>query len=293
VTDQAVLTEEFGRSRGRLRAIAYRMLGSAAEADDAVQETWLRAWRADTDAVRNMTAWLTTVTGRVCLDMLRSRQARREDPVDPDPELADASGGPEDEAIQEESIGLAMLVVLDRLSPAERVAFVLHDLFGVPFEEIAPIVDRSPVTAKKLASRARHRVRGGAARRPAADLARQREVVAAFLAASRSGDIGGLLTVLAPDVVRRADPATLPPASQAVLRGARAVAEETRGNAARARFAVPALVDGAIGVVVAPRGQLALVIKVGFDGDRITALDIISDPDRLREIDLAVPPRTH
>lgn len=293
MTDQAVLTEEFGRSRGRLRAIAYRMLGSTAEADDAVQETWLRAWRADTDAVGNMSAWLTTVTGRVCLDMLRSRRARREDPADPDPELMDGSDGPEDEAIQEESIGLAMLVVLDRLSPAERVAFVLHDLFGVPFEEIAPIVDRSPVTAKKLASRARHRVRGGAARSPAADLARQRQIVEAFLAASRAGDIGGLLAVLAPDVVRRASLAALPPGSQAVLRGAQAVAEETRGNAARAMSAVPALVDDAIGVVVAPRGRLELVIKVGFDGDRIAALDVVSDPDRLREIELAVPPVTH
>jgi RNA polymerase sigma-70 factor (ECF subfamily) len=229
--------------------------------------------------------------------MLRSRASRREHPLGP-PDGDPAAGGdtrpgggvdPEDEAVLADSVGLALLVVLDRLSPAERVAFVLHDLFAVPFDQIAPIVDRTTVTTKKLASRARHRVRGQAAV-PEADLARHRHVVDAFLAASRDGDIEGLLAVLAPDVVRRADRVSLPAGAPTEIRGARALAEETRTNAARARFARPALVDGAVGVVVAPLGRLAVALALTIEGDRIVEVDVIADPDRLARLDLAVLP---
>ncbi|TDD91347.1 sigma-70 family RNA polymerase sigma factor [Actinomadura rubrisoli] len=289
--DQAELAERFDRSRGHLRAVAYRMLGSADEADDAVQETWLRASRADTAAVANMTGWLTTIVGRICLDMLRSRKRRPEDPTDLaglEPSLVPRDpADPEDEAVLADSVGLALLVVLDALGPAERVAFVLHDLFAVPFAEIAEIVGRSPATTKKLASRARGRVHGTAAV-PAADLARQRKVVDAFLAASRAGDLDGLLAVLAPDVVRRAAPA-VPGGEAAELRGARRLAEETLTNTARARFARPVLVDGALGVAVAPRGRLLLVLALTIEGDRIAAIDVISAPDRLRELRLSLP----
>ncbi|MEU8194626.1 sigma-70 family RNA polymerase sigma factor [Microbispora amethystogenes] len=293
MNDQAQLAEHFDRSRGHLRGVAFRMLGSADEADDAVQETWLRACRADSASVDNLTAWLTTITGRVCLDMLRSRSRRREDFADlteldmlaPHEETAD----PADEAVLADSVGLALLVVLDTLGPAERAAFVLHDLFAVPFDEIAVIVERTPAAAKKLASRARRRVHD-TADVPSSDLVRQRVVVDAFLAASRAGDIDALLAVLAPDVVRRADAVALrgQVRAQAEMRGARAVAEETRTNIRRARFAWPALVNGAVGAVVAPHGRLQLVIEFAFSGDRIASIDVIGDPARLKEVRLGL-----
>ena len=291
--DKAQLTElagEFERSRGHLRAVAFRMLGSADDAEDAVQEAWLRASGADIGNVVNMTGWLTTIVGRICLDMLRARGRRGEELTDMAGfELAAAdsdAAGPDDQAIMADSVGLALMVILDRLGPAERVAFVLHDLFAVPFDEIAGIVDRSPAAAKKLASRARHRVHGTATV-PAADLTRQRQVVDAFLAASRAGDLGALLAVLAPEVVRRADRAVLPAGVPAELRGVRRVAEAALTNAGLARFARPALVNGVIGMVVAPRGRLLRVLEVTIDGDRITAIDVIGEPARLRRLDLA------
>lgn len=287
---QAELAEQFDRSRGQLRAVAYRMLGSAGEAEDAVQEAWLRASRVDTGAVVNMTGWLTTIVGRVCLDMLRSRRRRAEelaDVADLERVIAHDGATPEDEAVLADSVGLALLVVLDRLGPAERIAFVLHDLFAVPFDEIAKIVERSPTAAKKLASRARRRVRGTATV-PAADLASQRKVVEALLAATRAGDLDAVLAVLAPDVVRRADRAALRASAETEVRGARRVAEETVTNAGRARFARPVLVNGAIGLVVAPRGRLLFVLEVAIDGDRVTAINVIGDPTRLRRLDLAV-----
>jgi len=291
VGNQAELARDFDRARGHLRAVAFRMLGSADDADDAVQETWLRASRADASVVVNMTGWLTTITGRVCLDMLRARQRRGEELTDmsdfePAAGSADAAG-PEDQAVLADSVGLALMVVLERLGPFERVAFVLHDMFAVPFEEIARIVDRSPVAAKKMASRARRRVQGEATV-PAADLTRQRHVVDAFLSAARAGDIASLLAVLAPDVIRRADRAALPPGVPTEIRGARRVAEGAVTFLERARFARPALVNGTIGVVVAPRGRLQLAVEVTIDGDRITAIDLIGDPGRLRQLDLAV-----
>ncbi|MEU1165660.1 sigma-70 family RNA polymerase sigma factor [Streptomyces sp. NPDC005921] len=280
------LAAEFEARRGRLRAIAYRMLGSAGDAEDAVQEAWLRLSRAGGAGVGNLGAWLTTVVSRICLDMLR---ARRELPYGEEPpERAVAAGdGPEEEAVLADSVGLALLVVLERLSPAERVAFVLHDLFAVPFERIAAITDRSLPAAKKLASRARHKVRGTSAL-PAAELDRHRGVVEAFLAAARGGDLGALLDVLAPDVVRRADPAVLPPGMATELRGARAVAEGTVLLRRRARFAVPALVDGRVGLVVAPRGRLLYVLRVSVEGDRVAAYEVVADPARLRGLELAV-----
>ncbi|WP_437611096.1 sigma-70 family RNA polymerase sigma factor [Sorangium sp. So ce834] len=288
---QAELAEQLDRARSHLRAVAFRMLGSVDEAEDAVQEVWLRASRADASAVANVTGWLTTILGRVCLDMLRARRRRGEELTESGEldQVVDHGGspGPEDEAALADAVGLALLVVLDTLGPAERVAFVLHDLFAVPFDEIAAIVGRSPAAAKKLASRARHRVRGGAAA-PAAELAGHREVVEAFLAASRAGDLGALLAVLAPDVVRRADRAALRGGAEAEVRGARRVAEETATNAGRARFARPALVNGAVGVVVAPRGRLQLVLEVAIEGGRVAAIDVIGEPARLRQLRLAV-----
>ncbi len=277
------LAEQFERSRGHLRAVALRLLGSAEEADDAVQEAWLRAAAADVGPVVNHAGWLTTIVGRVGLDMLRSRRRRAEDPADAVAvERATPAAGPEDEAILTESVGLATLVVLNRLEPAERVAFVLHDMHAVPFARIAEILGRSPAAARKLASRARGRVHGAAAA-PASDLARQRVVVEAFLAASRAGDLDALLAVLTEDVVRRGGPA----ATQEI-RGARPVAEETRANAVLARHARPALVDGRVGVVVAPCGRLLLVLAIGIDGDRVASIDVADGHVRLSRIDLAV-----
>lgn len=287
------LARRFEEQRDRLRAVAHRLLGSASEAEDAVQEAWLRLGRVDGSQVENLPAWLRTVVSRICLDLLRSRVARREELVGqqpPDQPWEDGTGqgaDPEQEALLVESVGRALLVVLDRLGPAERVAFVLHDMFAVPFEQIAPIVERTPVATKKLASRARHRVHGVPVR-PAGELAGHRRVVEAFLAASRGGDLAGLLVVLAPDVVRRADPAALPAGVALQSCGARAVATETLVFGRRARWAAPALVDGAVGVVVAPGGRLVLALAVTVVGERIAAYEVIADPARLARLELAV-----
>jgi len=261
--------------------------GSLSDADDAVQEAWLRLSRlssSDAGAIENLEAWLRTAVSRLCLDILRTRTSRREEPLDwHAPACAAQDGDPEQEALLLDSVGRAMLVVLDALAPAERVAFVLHDLFAVPFDEIAPVVGRTPATAKKLASRARLRVRGAPAV-PRAELARQRSVVEAFLAAARSGDLDALLAVLAPDVVRRADPAVLQP----VLSGADAVARQTLVLGPRARFAEPALVNGMVGAVIAPHGRLQLVLAVTVTGGRVAGYDVIADPARLAQLELAV-----
>ncbi|HEY7063660.1 MAG TPA: sigma-70 family RNA polymerase sigma factor [Chloroflexota bacterium] len=285
------LADRFEAQRGNLHQVAYRMLGSASEAEDAVQETWLRLARVDAEAVENLAGWLRTVVSRVCLDVLRARASRREEPLGPraldEPGQGGQGGDPEQEAVLADSVGRALLVVLDRLGPAERVAFVLHDMFSVPFDEIAPIVERSAVATKKLASRARHRVRGAAAI-DGAELARQRRVVEAFLAAARLGDVDAILALLAPDVVRRADAAALPPGRAAVVRGARAVAEEIAVFGQNARFAEPALVSGGVGIVVAPRGRLLLALVVTIAGEQIVEYELIADPTRLQGLTLAV-----
>ena len=282
------LAERFEENRTRLRAVAYRMLGSLSEADDAVQEAWLRLSRSDTSGVENLCGWLTTVVARVSLDMLRSRKSRREEPLGahlPDPIVSRADGiDPEHEALLADSVGLALLVVLETLAPAERVAFVLHDMFAVPFDEIAPIVGRSPTTARQLASRARRRVQG-AATVPDADLTRKRGVVAAFLAASRDGDFGALLALLDPDVVLRADRAAVHAGASKEVRGAPAVADTFSG---RAWFAQPALVNGAAGAVWAPRGRPRVVFGFTIARGKIVAIDLVADPERLRQLDLAV-----
>ncbi len=289
--DRAWLTERFEEHRTRLRAVAYRMLGSLSEADDAVQEAWLRLSRADTTGVENVTGWLTTVVARVCLNMLRTRQSRREEPLDvhvPDQIIShEGSGAPEQEALLADSVGLALLVVLDTLSPAERLAFVLHDMFAVPFEEIGPMIERSPAAARQLASRARRRVKG-VVPVPDADLTRQRQVVDAFLAASRGGDFDALVALLDPDVVLRADRAAGPTRTPIVIRGAHAVAKGAFAASERARFTQPALVNGAVGLVMAPRGRLFLVLGFTITDGKITEIDVIADPDRLRQLDLAV-----
>jgi RNA polymerase sigma factor (sigma-70 family) len=281
------LTQQFEANRPRLRAVAYRMLGSLSEAEDAVQEAWLRLSRSDRGTIENLGGWLTTVVARICLDMLRSRHSRREEPLAAHTTEMQREGAidPEQEAELADSVGLAMLVVLETLGPAERLAFVLHDMFAVPFDEIAPIVGRSPAAARQLASRARRQVQGSASV-PEVDLARQREVVEAYLAAARGGDFERLLAVLDPEVVLRADPATMPAGAPAELRGARAVA--TNAVARRARFAQAALVDGAVGIIVAPRGQLLLVLKLTFKEGKIAGINVIADAEELRRMDLAV-----
>jgi RNA polymerase sigma-70 factor (ECF subfamily) len=283
------LTERFEENRAHLRAVAYRMLGSLSEADDAVQEAWLRLSRAGTSGVENLGGWLTTIVARVCLDMLRSRKSQREEPWGehvPEPAVGrEAGSDPEHEALLADSVGLALLVVLETLAPAERLAFVLHDMFAVPFEEIAPIVGRSPAAARQLASRARRRVQGSDTV-PDADLTRQREVVDAFLAASRAGDFEALLAVLDPDVVLRTDRAVLPAGAPAEVRGAEAVAR--RAGRGGARAAQPALVNGAVGVVVAPRGRLMMVLRFTIAGGKIAEIEAVADPERLRQLDLAV-----
>jgi RNA polymerase sigma factor (sigma-70 family) len=286
--DHDWLAERFEAHRSHLRAVAYRMLGSVSEADDAVQEAWLRLSRADTSEVENLGGWLTTVVGRVCLDMLRSRRSRREEPLEapvPDSVASRADGvDPEHEALLADSVGLALLVVLDTLAPAERLAFVLHDMFAVPFDQIAPIVGRSPNAAKMLASRARRRVHE-AGTVPDADRSRQRAVVDAFLAASRGGDFDALLALLDPEVVVRADRAAVDVGASREVRGAPAVAGTFSG---RARFAQPALVDGAVGAVWAPGGRPRVVFGFTITDGKIVAIDILADPERLRELDLTV-----
>ncbi|MGY4963169.1 sigma-70 family RNA polymerase sigma factor [Streptomyces sp. 900105245] len=272
--DRDFLADRFEGYRGHLRSVAYRMLGSAAEAEDAVQEAWFRLHRSDTREVENLGGWLTTVVGRVCLDMLRSRRTRGEEPLDTWRPAPSAEPDPAQDALLADSVGVALLVVLDTLSPAERLAFVLHDLFGVPFEEIGGILGRSPAAARQLASRARRRVRGAGA--PETDLARQREVVDAFLAAARDGDFDGLLAVLDPDVVARSE--------AGVTSGAAAVAAGAAGFARLARIARPALVDGATGLVVLVDGRPERVLTFAFAADRITVVDIVTAPDRLADL---------
>ncbi|MEV3926171.1 sigma-70 family RNA polymerase sigma factor [Actinomadura coerulea] len=282
------LAERFEAHRANLRAVAYRMLGNPGETDDAVQEAWLRLTRNGPAGIDDLEAWLRTVVARICLDMLRARTSRREEPYGWHSPVQPDDGDPETETVLIDSVGRAMLVVLDALGPAERVAFVLHDVFAVPFDQIAPIVERTPAAAKKLASRARHRVRGAAAP-PPPERAEQRRVVEAFLAAARGGDLDALLAVLAPDVVRRADHAALTPGRPAVLRGAGPVAREMRLFGRRAAYAAPALVDGTLGAVVAPHGRLLLALAVTVHDGRVTAYEMIADPARLTALDLAVP----
>ncbi len=282
------LAERFEANRPHLRAVAYRMLGSLSEADDAVQESWLRLSRSDTSEVENLGGWLTTVVARVCLDMLRSRESRREEPVGvhvPDPIVSREDGiDPEHEALLADSVGLALLVVLDTLNPAERLAFVLHDVFAVPFDEIARVVGRSPTAARQLASRARRRVQG-VAMVPDADLTASREVVDAFLAASRNGDFDALLAVLDPDVVFRADRGAMASSASMEVRGASAVAKQFLG---RARSTQPVLVNGAVGAVAVSGGQLFAVLGFTVRHGKIVEIDVLADPARLRKIDLTV-----
>ncbi|MGK5684983.1 sigma-70 family RNA polymerase sigma factor [Actinoplanes sp. URMC 104] len=267
--------ERFEASRPRLRAVAYRMLGSTAEAEDAVQEAWLRLNRTGAREIDNLDAWLTTVVGRVCLDMLRSRASRHESVLEDGP----ANGGPEEEALLADSVGLALLVVLDTLTPAERLAFVLHDLFAVPFDEVAPIVGRSPEAARQLASRARRRVQGRPADRPAG-----REVVDAFLAASRDGEFATLLSLLDPDVRLRVDDYARQRMGTAVEpQGADALARFFTG---KARNAHAALIGGSLGIRVAPGDDTLLVVVFTMAGGRITAMDAVGDPARLRELEI-------
>jgi len=281
------LTERFEAERGKLEAVAYRLVGSRSEAEDAVQEAWIRLGRAD--GIDNLGAWLRTVVTRICLDMLRSRKVRQEEFAGPDvlEQTAAVRRTPEDEALVADSVSRALLVVLDTLEPAERIAFVLHDMFAVPFAQIAPIVERNPVATKKLASRARQKVQGTPAV-PPAELARQRRVVSAFLDAARAGDLAAILEVLDPDVVRRVDATALSPGVAAELRGARAVAEGTVALAARSQFAELALVNGEVGIVLAPDGRLFLAITFTSEADRITSYDVVADPDRLGRLSFGI-----
>jgi RNA polymerase sigma factor (sigma-70 family) len=292
MSGKKLLMDEFEAHRARLNAVAYRMLGTRAEAEDAVQEAWLRLTRSDTDSIANLGGWLTTVVGRLCLDMLRARKSRREDSLDemqndmsrPEPALAATSTTPEDELAMADSVGLAMLTVLETLPPGERVAFVMHDVFAVPFDEIAGIVGRSADATRQLASRARRRVQGA---QPAdrIDNARRRAVVDAFLAAARGGDFQALLTILDPDVILRADAVAVKLGGQAELHGASAVAEFFNGKAQAAR---PALVDGVMDAAVVPGGQLFLVLRFEIAGGRIAGIETVADPSSIAAFDLSL-----
>ena len=278
------LARQFEANRPHLRAVAYRMLGSTGEVDDAVQETWLRLSRSETGEINNLRGWLTTVVARICLDMLRARKSRREEPMSPlvpEPVAFDAHA---EDVEMADSVGAALLIVLETLAPAERLAFVLHDMFAVPFEEIAPIVGRTPAAARQLASRARRRVQG-MPEITDPDLDRQRRIVDAFLAAARNGDFEGLLAVLDPDVVARADQAAAKLGSAAEIRGAAAVAGFFKGRAQAAR---PALVDGALGIAVLLGGQLRVVLRLTFAGERIAGVEAIADAERLAGMDTEV-----
>ncbi|HEV7651718.1 MAG TPA: sigma-70 family RNA polymerase sigma factor [Actinophytocola sp.] len=287
--EAAVLTEQFEEHRPRLRAVAYRMLGSFAEADDAVQEAWIRLDRTDTGDVRNLAAWLTTVVARVCLNALRTRERRREEPLEvrlPDPVVSRADGpDPEQEALLADAVGLALLVVLDSLAPAERLAFVLHDMFAVPFEDIAAMIERSPAATRQLASRARRRVRGEAPV-PDPDLGRQREVVDAFFAATRHGDFDALVAVLDPDIVLRGDGGPGRPRLTVRLDGAHAVAGQATMFRQFAGGLHPVLVNGAAAVMVLVHGRAFALMAFTVSGGRIAAMDILLDPDRLAELKL-------
>lgn len=282
MTENKILAEEFEAQRPHLRAVAFRMLGSLAETDDAVQEAWLRLQSAASSGIENPGAWLTTVVARICLDMLRTRKSRREEPLDTEGRiLPRAEPDPEQEALLAEAVGLALLVVLTRLDPSERIAFVLHDMFALPFEDIAPIVDRSVDAARQLASRARRRVQG--AEPPAAELPKQRAAIDAFLSASRANDLGALIAVLDPDVVFQSDAAAVRMGGPSEARGAEAVARLFAGRAQAARAA---LVDGALGAIVAPRGKLLLVLRTTIEGGRITAIQAVADRAILQGLEL-------
>ena len=285
------LAQRFEERRGHLRAVAYRMLGSLSEADDAVQEAWLRLNRSDAGAIENLNGWLTTVVGRICLTALKARRARREEPLGihvPDPVVSPADElDPEQEALLADSVGLALLVVLDALSPAERLAFVLHDMFAVPFDEIAPIVGCSPTAARQKASRARRRVQGHAPV-PDADLSTQQEVVDAFMAAAREGDFDALVAVLDPDVVLRADVGAPPAGMSREIRGAEAVASQALSFSRLDLYTRPALINGAAGAVTSREGEPFSVVGFTVRGGRIVQIDILADPERLRRLDLTV-----
>jgi RNA polymerase sigma factor (sigma-70 family) len=293
VDEREWLTERFQQHRPHLRAVAYRMLGSVSEADDALQEAWLRIRDQHPESIENMQAWLTTVVGRVCLNMLRSRQARPQEELwevhVPDPVVTFAdSADPEQEALLADSVGLALLVVLEALTPAERLAFVLHDVFGVSFAEIAGMLDRSEEAAMQLASRARRRVQNSP--EPDPDLAQQRRVVDAFFAAARDGDFEALVQVLDPDVVLRIDGGRLRHSASLFLRGADAVAAHTRTYSKLHPYVIPAMVNGTAGAVIAPHGQPFSVMAFIVTNGKITAIDTLLDPERLQELDLAIPP---
>jgi RNA polymerase sigma factor (sigma-70 family) len=310
MTDSEWLATAFEEHRDHLRAVAYRLLGSSSDADDAVQDTWLKLTGADPSEVENLGGWLTTVVARVSLNMLRSRRYRHEEPVGgawpgaaeaaagtgavagPDgPSLASQAGDPEDEAVLADSVGLALLVVLDTLTPAERLAFVLHDMFAMPFTEVAAVLGRSLEATRQLASRARRRVRGAPSPDRAADLARQREVATAFLAASRGGDLAALVALLDSDVTLTADAAVLPAGRPALLRGAETVARGAVVSSARAGQSRLALVNGSVGIVFAPSGRLQVVLALTVSpARRITAIEVIADPGRLRQLRLALLP---
>jgi RNA polymerase sigma-70 factor (ECF subfamily) len=287
VPELPLATEWFETQRPRLRAVAYRMLGSLSEADDALQEAWLRADRADTADVENPAAWLTTVVARVCLNMLRSRENRREEPLEA--ARAPVTGAvvdPEEEALLADSVGLALLVVLDRLTPDERLAFVLHDMFAMPFDEIGAMLEKTPAATRQLASRARRRVRGTPV--PEADLPRQRRVVDAYLAATRGGDFDGLLALLHPDVVLRADRSVVPTPEPLRIAGAHPVAEGAMASMGRARFTAAVLVDGRLGLAMLEAGRLRLVLSFTLADRLITEIDVIADRERLREVEVAL-----
>ncbi|MFA1623493.1 sigma-70 family RNA polymerase sigma factor [Rhizobium mongolense] len=283
--EKKFLADEFEANRAHLKTVAYRMLGSRAEAEDAVQEAWLRLGRSDTSEVGNLGGWLTTVVARICLDMLRSRKSRREEPLDPPvhEKIADTakSADPEREIVLADSVGVALLVVLEQLAPAERVAFVLHDMFDLPFDEIAPVIGRTPEATRQLASRARRRVQG-TTEAPEAGIEHKKEVVRAFLAASRDGNFQALLAVLHPDVVFAPDATAARFGHAGALHGAQAVATTFNG---RARGALPAFVDGGFGFIVRIQDQLRIVVKIGFDGEKIATIEAIANPDHIERIE--------
>jgi RNA polymerase sigma-70 factor, ECF subfamily len=294
MSEKEVLAQRFQANRGHLRAVAYRMLGSSSEADDAVQEAWLRVAGADAGGVENLRGWLTTIVARICLDGLRARKTRREQPIGADAEAIASSDDVERESLIADSIGLAMLVVLERLAPAERVAFVLHDMFDLPFEEIAPIVGRSPAATRQLASRARRRVQGEPVNQEA-DRARQREVIGAFLAAARGNDFSALLAVLDPDVVLRADAAAVAASLARVSTGAPALAPAIQGSLAvantfkgRAQAAQLALIAGDVGLVFAPGGRPVAVFEFAVENGRIVEISLIGDAGSIASLDLTI-----
>jgi RNA polymerase sigma factor (sigma-70 family) len=284
------IASQFEEHRSHLRDVAYRMLGSASDADDAVQEAWLRVSRAGTDDVLNLRGWLTTVVARISLNMLRARNVHREAPIDADefvPAIPGTGPDAEQEAVLADSVGLALLVVLERLTPAERLAFVLHDMFDLPFEEISPIVGRSPAAARQLASRARRRVRG-AGMAGDADVRRRSQVVEAFLSASREGDFGALLALLDPDVVVRIEDVAGHPGERREIRGAEAVLERARDFSRAARFCRLALLNGSPGLVMAPHGHLMRALVFTFADDKVTSIEVIAAPAHLRRLDVSV-----